>query len=243
MEQVFLVHQHNLHVLIKKCIPRKSVTFFKENGGDWMMWKRNPPLASNMGEVCEQQIRSAHSILNSLLNNNGSNLNEESLKTLVFEVEAIVNSRPLTTKVMNDVTSLAPLSPINLLTMKSRVVMPLTGSFTTPHRYSREQWRRVQHVANKFWCRWRKEVLLTLQNKGIWNNQKQKRQVGDIVLLWQEVDPNQWPMVSVVNVYSDSKGNVRSVRLLLGASDKSDNSTQYLERSVNKPVVLVENHH
>ena len=168
---------------------------------------------------------------------------EESLKTLVVEVEAIVNSRPLTTKVMNGVTNLAPLNPINLLTMKSRVVMPLTGSFTTPHRYSREQWRRVQHVANEFWCRWRKEVLLTLQNKGIWNNQKQKRQVGDIVLLRQEVDRNQWPMVPVVNVYSDSKGNVRSVRLLLGASDKSDNSTQYLERSVNKPVVLVENHH
>ena len=101
----------------------------------------------------------------------------------------------------------------------------------------------MQHVANEFWCRWRKEVLLTLQNKGIWNNQKQKRQVGDIVLLRQEVDRNQWPMVSVVNVYSDGKGNVRSVRLLLGASDKSDNSTQYLERSVNKPVVLVENHH
>ena len=101
----------------------------------------------------------------------------------------------------------------------------------------------MQHVANEFWCRWRKEVLLTFQNKGIWNNQKQKRQVGDIVLLRQEVDRNQWPMVSVVNVYSDSKGNVRSVRLLPGASDKSDNSTQYLERSVNKPVVLVENHH
>ena len=115
------------------------MTFFKENGSDWMMGKRNPPLASNMGEKCEQQIRSAHSILNSLLNNNGSNLNEESLKTLVVEVKAIVNSRPLTTKVMNDVTSLSPLSPINLLTMKSRVVMPLTGSFTTPHRYSREQ--------------------------------------------------------------------------------------------------------
>ena len=44
-----------------------------------------------------------------------------------------------------------------------------------------------------------------------------------------------------VNVYSDSKGNVRSVKLLLGASDKSDNSTRYLERPVNKLVVLVEN--
>ena len=39
-------------------------------------------------------------------------------------------------------------------------------------------------------------------------------------------------MASIVNVYSDSKGNVHSVRLLLlGASDKSDNSTQHLENT------------
>ena len=34
---------------------------------------------------------------------------------------------------------------------------------------------------------------------------------------------------------------VDSVRLLVGASDKSDNSIWYLERPVNKLVVLVEN--
>ena len=46
-------------------------------------------------------------------------------------------------------------------------------------------------------------------------------------------------MAWIVNVSSDSKGNVHSVRLSLGASDKSDNSTQSLERLVNK-LVLVE---
>ena len=125
---------------------------------------------------------------------------------------------------MNDATSLPPLSPINLSTMKSRVVMPSPGNFTTADSYSRKQWRRVQHVPNKFW-----------------NNQKQNCQVGDIVLLRQEADWNHWPMAQIVNAYSDSKGNVRSVRLLLGASDKSENSTRYLERPVNKLIVLVEN--
>ena len=85
----------------------------------------------------------------------------------------------------------------------------------------------MQHVANKFWDRWRKEVLLTLQNREKWNNQKQNCHVGDIVLLRQEADWNQWPMAQIENAYSDSKGNVRSVRLLLGASDKSENSTRY----------------
>ena len=205
-----------------------------------MVWKRNPPPASNKGGVWERQIRSAHSILNSLLKTHGSNLTEESLQTLVDEVEALSTQDHLQ-QVMNDGTSLASLSPINLLTMKSRVVVPLPSNFNAPERYSKKQWRRVQHVANKFWGRWRKEVLLNLQNREKWNNQKRNCQVGDIVLLRQEADPNQWPMARIVNVYSDSKGNVRSVRLLLGASDKSDNSARYLERPVNKLVVLVEN--
>ena len=137
-------------MLFKKWITRKFGDFLEENGGDWMVWKRNPPLASNMGGVWERQIRSARSILNSLLKTHGSNLTEESLQTVVVEVEAILNSRPFTTEVVSDGTSLAPLSPINLLTMKSRVVMPPPGNFSTPDRYSKKQWRRVQHVANKF---------------------------------------------------------------------------------------------
>ena len=220
---------------------KKIGDFLEENGGDWMVWKRNPPHASNMGGVWERQIRSVRSILNSLLKTHGSNMTEESLQTLVVEVKAIVNSKPLPTDVMNDATSLAPLSPVNLLTMKSRVVMPPPGNFTTPDRYSKKQWRRMQYVANEFWDRWRKEVLLTLQNREKWNNQKQNCQVGDIVLLRQEADRNRWPMARSVNVYSDRKGNVCSVRLLLGASDKSDNSSRYLGRPVNKLVLLVEN--
>ena len=119
--------------------------------------------------------------------------------------------------------------------------MPSPGNFTTADSYSRKQWRRVQHVPNKFWDRWRKKVLLTLQNREKCNNQKQNCQVGDIVLLRQEADWNHCTMAQIVNAYSDSKGNVRSVRLLLGASDKSENSTRYLERPVNKLIVLVEN--
>ena len=97
-----------------------------------MIWKRNPPLSSNMGGVWESQIRSGRAILNSLLKTHGSSLSDESLQNLLVEVEAIINSCPLTTDVLSDVTSLAPLSPVNLLTMKSKVVMPHPGHFTSP---------------------------------------------------------------------------------------------------------------
>ena len=98
-----------------------------------------------MGGVSQRQIKSARNILNSLMKTHGSSLTDESLQTLFTEVEAIVNSHPLTTDVINDVTSLVPLSPIKLLTMKSRVVMQPPGVFTLADMYCRKHWMRVQH--------------------------------------------------------------------------------------------------
>ena len=57
--------------------------FLMELGGEWISWKRNPPIASNMGGVWEWQIWSARSILSAMLRN----LNNESLRTLLVEVE------------------------------------------------------------------------------------------------------------------------------------------------------------
>ena len=93
-----------------------------------------------MGGVWERQIRTASNILNSLLKTHGASLTDESLRILLTEVEAIVDSCPLTT-VINDVTSLVPLSPINLLTMKSKVVMPPPGVFTSADIYCRKHCR------------------------------------------------------------------------------------------------------
>ena len=45
------------------------------------------------------------------------------------EVEGIMNSRPLTVEALSDVTSYKPLSPSDLLTMKSKVVLPPARKF------------------------------------------------------------------------------------------------------------------
>ena len=84
-------------------------------------------------------------------------------------------------------------------------------------------------------------MLLTLQNHGKWNKQQRNCKVGDVVLLKEDSEWNQWPMTKIVSVNSDSKGDVCSVRILVGAADKSEDSIRYLERPVNKLVVLIEN--
>ena len=70
---------------------QKTDDFMRDNGGEWMLWKQNPPSASNMEGVWEMQIRSARTILTSLLKTHGTSLNDKSLHTLLIQVEAIVN--------------------------------------------------------------------------------------------------------------------------------------------------------
>ena len=142
--------------------------FLLERNCDWVEFKFNVPSASHMGGVWERQIRTARNVISALLDQCGSQLNDESLRTLMSEVEAIVNSRPLTVENLTAPEASEPLTPNHLLTGKSRVVLPPPGVFQRADLYLRKQWRRVQHLTNEFWTRWKKEFLHTLQEQQKW---------------------------------------------------------------------------
>ena len=63
---------------------------------DWVEMRFNVPPASHMGGVWERQIRTVQNILSAILEKNGTQLDDEALRTFMCEAEAIVNSRPLT---------------------------------------------------------------------------------------------------------------------------------------------------
>ena len=69
------------------------------------------------------------------------------------EVEAILNSRALTVELFNDGNSANFISPSNLLTMRSKVIIPPPGEFIRPNFYCCKWLRKVQHVAEEFWRR------------------------------------------------------------------------------------------
>ena len=114
-----------------------------KNNCDWITFKMNVPSASHMGGVWERHIRTVRSVLLAILEKNGAQLDDESLRTYLCECEAIINSRPLTVTNLNDPGSLEPLTPSHLLTLKSKVVLPPPGMFQSPDLYSRKRWRRI----------------------------------------------------------------------------------------------------
>ena len=84
--------------------------YLNEQGGDWIQWERNTPRASHMGGVWERQVRTVKNVLVSIIKASPRRLEEETLRTLLTEAEAIVNSRALTLENLHDPES-APLSP------------------------------------------------------------------------------------------------------------------------------------
>ena len=133
----------------------------RKEGTNWIF---NPPAASHMDGVWERQIRIIRKVLSTLLQEHGNRLDDESLRTLLCEVEAIMNYRPLTFT-SSDPDDLNPLTPNHLLTMKTSIVLPPPGNFQCSAVYMRCRWRRVQYLASLFWSRWKKEYLVTLQKR------------------------------------------------------------------------------
>ena len=65
------------------------------------------------------------------------------------------------------------------------------GVFQRPNVYCRQKWRRVQHITNEFWCRWRKEFVHTLQERQKWATRERNGRINDIVLLKEDAPRNQ----------------------------------------------------
>ena len=205
----------------------------------------NVPCSSHWGGVWERQIRTTRSILNTILNDYKGRLDTSSLRTFLYEVMAIVNSRPLTYQCLNDPKSLEPLTPNHLLTMKSKTLLPPPGNFVKEEVYARKRWRRVQFLAEQFWSRWRKEYLINLSLRQKWFLPKRNLKIGDVVIVQDEVPRNEWPLGMVVETSTNQEGLVRAVKVKVKLGSKnpqkgSDTTCSVVERPVQKVVLLME---
>lgn len=100
----------------------------------------------------------------------------------------------------------------------------------------------MQHLANEFWFRWKREYLTQLQLKQKWAHPLRNLEVDDVVLI---KDESRWKLVRVEKAPEDQDGLVRKVELLAGdpqLDDKGRRTHQvaHLERPIHKLVPLHE---
>ena len=155
----FVEAKHELKAAVAELDHNRIKKLCLKDNCDWFTFTMNLPSSSHKGGVWEWQIRSVRSVLSPLWQDNRLQLDDESLRTLMCEVEAINNSRPLTVDLLADPSSPNLLTPNDLLTLKTKVVLPPSRVFPSADKFCRKRWRCVQKLANEFWSRCRKEYL------------------------------------------------------------------------------------
>ena len=145
----FVGARNELEAAMKEMDKKHVEAFLVGEGCEWVF---NPPHASHAGGVWERMIGIARRILDSMLSELASKqLTHEVISTLMAEVTAIVNNRPLIL-VSNDPEAPKILTPSTLLTQKSSALTAPSGQFTSKDLHN-AQWRQVQYLANVFWAR------------------------------------------------------------------------------------------
>ena len=219
---------------LRRCLEEldeQTIQNFASSHG--IKWQFNTPAASHHGGVWERQIRSVRKLLSAILNEQHLKTckSDEQLHTLMCEVEATLNSRPLT-RVSDEPNDLDVITPQDLLLLSPKANMP-PGKFNERDIYSRRRWRQIQYLADLFWKRWVKEYLPELQTRQKWLQPHRNVQVGDVVLVVDDTSPrNSWPMGKVQQVHLDKKGLVRSVTV--------KTKSTVLKRPVTKVCLLLE---
>ncbi|XGW22651.1 hypothetical protein V3C99_005119 [Haemonchus contortus] len=195
-----------------------------------IQWVFNPPGAPWMGGAWERLVGSVKRAFTKSVGR--KRLSHAQLYTIMTQIEAIINTRPLTT-ISNANTDDIPLRPIDFLqnSLKYSLAEMDKEEGTDPTfdpkliQTATQAKQAIQHaeqVSSRFWDRWYTEYLTALREiQAI--NRKQPRhmkvrepQIDEIVLVEQENLPRgSWCYGKVVDLMRGCDDLVRSVKLLM----------------------------
>ena len=110
-------------------------------------------------------------------------LNDIDLRTLLAEVEFIVNNRPVTA-VSDDPDYFSALTHNHSPIQRATQLPP--GVFVEEDSFSRKRWRKVQFLADHYWKGWIQEYVPTLQKISKWVKSRRNVWIGDQVLIAED---------------------------------------------------------
>lgn len=183
---------------------------------DNISWKFIPPRSPNFGGIYEAGIKSTKFHLRRVIGN--ASLTFEEFNTVLSQVEAILNSRPLCPLTSNS-DDPTPLTPAHFLIGKTLTSIPEQDvTDISENRLSR--YERLQSMIQHFWSRWNKEYVSELQSRVKWKHNFQSLlKKGALVLVKQDnTPPLKWHLGRVVELHPGADGISRVASVKLGDS-------------------------
>jgi hypothetical protein len=200
-------------------------------------WKFTTEKASWQGGIYERLIRIIKDSLRRTLGR--ALLSYEHMDTVLQEIVACVNSRPLT--YVSGKLDEEPLSPLRLITGFDSTCLPAEKlAIGTPARQdilSRFAYRH--QLVNQYWRRFSKEYITELRNFR-YNKTPSGTQpkLDDVVLIVEEKQPRlSWKMGRIVEVKPGRDNVVRTVRVQVNTYDR--NKDRVVTRMYYRPVNLI----
>lgn len=171
-------------------------------------WHFITPRAPHMGGIWEAAIKSTKFHIKCIVGE--ASLRYDQLSTLLVQVEAILNSRPLT-PLSNDPNDLNALTPAHFLIGCPITTFPEPNLKNLPtNRLSR--WQQVEQLKQHFWQRWVKEYLHNCQSRVKWNVANKPIMVGQMVILQEDnLPPLCWSLGRIEQVYPSKDNIIRVV--------------------------------
>ncbi|XP_051165958.1 uncharacterized protein LOC127284527 [Leptopilina boulardi] len=174
-------------------------------------WHFSPPRTPHFGGIWEAAVKSLKTHLRRTI---GEILfTYEELYTYMCEVEAILNSRPLT-PISNDPNDMDALTPSHFLIGSSMMTIPsLDFSQTPTNRLS--SWQLVQKLKSDLWKRWNREYLNELNVRSKWHTGSADIiKLGTLVVLRDDnLPPLRWSLGRVIELLPGDDGIIRVVRI------------------------------
>ncbi|XP_047541815.1 uncharacterized protein LOC125074530 [Vanessa atalanta] len=200
------------------CLFSEEKTKFKPELAQYLatngtQWNFIPPRAPNFGGLWEAGIKSTKFHLKRVVGN--STLTYEEMATVLAQIEACLNSRPLSR--VEDPTEAVVLTPGHFLVGEPLVVVPEVN-YESANMFTLRRWQLHQRMMQDFWRRWSQDYLHQFLQRHKWEYQNPEPSVGDVVLVKEDdLPPARWLLGKVEQKHPGPDKITRVVTILINS--------------------------
>ena len=175
-------------------------------------WHMIPPRAPHFGGLWEAAVKSMKTLLRKLVAPH--HLKYQELETILTEAEAVLNSRPLAPVHSTDAEDPLVLTAGHFIIGQPLKAPPTAEADETAKLSLLKRWNLVNRLNQDLWVAWQGRYIQSLQSRTKWKKPTYNFQVGDVVLVKDEVLKHRdWPLARITKTFPGDDGLTRAVEL------------------------------